>query len=301
MLFRSAALCGEWDIDLIHCHYLRENYIALLAKRYNKKVRVVYTNHFILANDLVTRISNRLLDKRQDRMIAVCNKGREQLIANGWSADKIQVVHNGVDLSAWSGTRTDSTLRAELGIPENRFVMLCASRFADDKGHSYLIRSVKALQGLTQVPFTLVLAGDGELLEPTKALCSQLGLDSDVVKFIGFRKDMKNLFKAADLYINSSRHEALSFLIIEAMAAGLPVIATDMGGNSDIVNDDAGCGLLVEYDNPDSMAGAMKVMMEEPDFLAQCREGARRTIEEKFEVNKMAAATFRVYEKAVNG
>ena len=85
------------------------------------------------------------------------------------------------------------------------------------------------------------------------------------------------------------------------MAAGLPVIATDMGGNDDIVNDDAGCGLLVEYDNPDSMAGAMKVMLEEPDFLAQCREGAKRTIQEKFEIHKMADATYQVYEKAVNG
>lgn len=294
-----AALCGEWDIDLIHCHYLRENYIALLAKRYNKKVRVVYTNHFILANDLVTRISNRLLDKRQDRMIAVCNKGREQLITNGWSADKIQVVHNGVDLSAWSGTRTDSTLRAELGIPENRFVMLCASRFADDKGHSYLIRSVKALQGLTQVPFTLVLAGDGELLEPTKALCSQLGLDSDVVKFIGFRKDMKNLFKAADLYINSSRHEALSFLIIEAMAAGLPAAITDMAGNPDILTGPEQGGVLLPYDDPEGTAKGLVPFLEDPDFLKRCRENAEKNVKERFELGKLSQDTYQVYKKAV--
>ena len=112
-----AALCEEWDIDLIHCHYLRENYIALLAKKYNKKVRVVYTNHFILANDFVTRLSNRLLDKKQDRMIAVCRKGKEQLIANGWSGEKIHVLHNAVDLDAWAGSRADSTLRNQLGIP----------------------------------------------------------------------------------------------------------------------------------------------------------------------------------------
>lgn len=222
-------------------------------------------------------------------------------MTNGWNGEHIQVIFNAVDLDAWAGERSESTLRTELGIPEDRFVMLCASRFADDKGHKYLIDSVKRLTELSAVPFTLVLAGDGPLLEPAKEQVKELGLSKEQVKFIGFRKDIKNLYKGSDLYVNSSRHEALSFLIIEAMAAGLPVIATDMGGNSDIVNDDAGCGLLVEYDNPDSMAGAMKVMMEEPDFLAQCREGARRTIEEKFEVNKMAAATFRVYEKAVNG
>ena len=117
------------------------------------------------------------------------------------------------------------------------------------------------------------------------------------MKFIGFRKDIKNLYKGSDLYVNSSQHEALSFLIIEAMAAGLPVIATDMGGNSDIVNDEAGCGMLVEYDNPDSMAVAMKCFLEDPAFAARCRENARRTIEDKFEIHKMARATYGVYEK----
>lgn len=138
------------------------------------------------------------------------------------------MIFNAVDLDAWAGGRADSTLRAELGLDEDRFVMLCASRFAEDKGHKYLIDSVKRLTERTDRPFTLVLAGDGPLLEPTKAQVAELGLE-DCVKFIGFRKDMKNLYKGSDLYVNSSQHEALSFLIIEAMAAGLPVIATDMG------------------------------------------------------------------------
>ena len=296
-----ARLCEEWKIDLIHCHYLRENYIALMAKRYCRDLRVVYTNHFVIPNDAVTRLTNRLLDGRQDQMIAVCNKGREQLMANGWNGAHIQVIFNAVDPADWEGERADSTLRAELGIPEDRFVMLCAARFAEDKGHRYLIDSLQRLTELTTMPFTMVLAGDGPLLEEMKARAAERGLTEDQVRFIGFRKDMKNLFQGSDLYVNSSQHEALSFLIIEAMAAGLPVIATDMGGNSDIVNEEAGCGLLVEYDNPESMASAMRDMMENPDLLARCREGARRTIEEKFEIHKMADATFAVYQKALTG
>lgn len=294
-----ADLCKEWDIDLVHCHYLREHYTALLAKQYYPRIRVVYTNHFVLANNAVTRMSNRWMDKRQDQMIAVCNKGREQLIANGWSGDRIHVIFNSVDPAAWAGDRSSSTLRQELGIPEDRFVMLCASRFAEDKGHKYLIDSVKRLTQITDVPFTLVLAGDGPLLEETKAHAEALGLTEEQVRFIGFRKDIKNLYKASDLYVNSSQHEALSYLIIEAMAAGLPVIATDMGGNSDIVNDEAGCGLLVTYDDPVSMSDAMKRMLEEPEFLAQCRQGALRTIDEKFEIHKWMDKTFAVYEAAM--
>ncbi|MBU5434570.1 glycosyltransferase family 4 protein [Pseudoflavonifractor sp. MSJ-37] len=292
-----ARLCEEWDIDLVHCHYLREHYTALLAKQYDKHIRVVYTNHFVLANDAVTRLSNRWMDKRQDGMIAVCNKGKEQLIANGWSGDRIHVVFNSVDPAAWAGDRSESTLRPELGIPEDRFVMLCASRFAEDKGHKYLIDSLKRLTEISSVPFTMVLAGDGPLLEPARQQVEALGL-TEQVKFIGFRKDIKNLYKGSDLYINSSEHEALSYLIIEAMAAGLPVIATDMGGNSDIVNDEAGCGLLVKYDDPVSMSDAMKRLMEDPDLLARCKAGALRTIDEKFEIHKWMEKTFAVYEAA---
>ncbi|MCI8478792.1 MAG: glycosyltransferase family 4 protein [Oscillospiraceae bacterium] len=292
-----AALCAEWDIDLIHCHYLREHYIALMAKKYRPGLHVVYTNHFVMANDAVTRLSNRWMDRKQDQMIAVCNRGKEQLIANGWSGARIQVIFNAVDLEAWAGDRSESTLRTELGLPEDRFVMLCASRFAADKGHRYLIDSLKRLTQITQVPFTMVLAGDGPLLEGCKQQVQALGLEEQV-KFIGFRKDVKNLYKGSDLYVNSSEHEALSFLIIEAMAAGLPVVATDMGGNRDIVNDEAGCGLLVEYNNPVSMSDALKRLMEDPELLANCRAGALRTVEKKFEIHKLAEATYQVYETA---
>ena len=293
-----ADLCREWGIDLVHTHYLRENYVAMLAKGRNRAIRSVYTNHFVLTNSAVNRLSNRLMDRRQDRMIAVCNLGREQLVKNGWSRDKISVIFNAVDLDAWAGDRGESTLRQELGIPEDRFVMLCASRFAHDKGHAYLMRSLKRLTEICAVPFTMVLGGDGDLLAPTQALARELGLTDEQVKFLGFRKDIKNLYKGADLYINSSQHEALSFLIVEAMAAGLPAIITDMGGNSDIIKTEADGGLLVTYDDPDSMAGAMKRFLEDPALLARCRENALRTVADKFEVHKMCAATFAEYQKA---
>lgn len=150
------------------------------------------------------------------------------MIANGWSGDRIQVVFNAVDMSVWAGERAESTMRAEFGIPEDRLVMLCASRFAHDKGHAYLVNSLKRLSEITDVPFTMVLAGDGPLLEQTREQVKAMEL-TDRVIFAGFRKDIKNLYKGSDIYINSSQHEALSFLIIEAMAAGLPVIVTDMG------------------------------------------------------------------------
>lgn len=293
---RLAKLCKEWNIDVIHTHYLRENYIAMLSKRWNPGVSVVYTSHFIMANNWYTKLSNRLLSPRQDRVISVCTVGKESLVRNGLDGRKISVIFNAVDPAFWQ-TPEPSTLRQELQIPEGTLVMLCASRFADDKGHAYLIDSVALLKRQTQAPFLLVLAGDGELLEPAKAQAAALGLEREI-RFIGFRKDMKNLYRGSDLYVNSSRHEALSFLLIEAMAAGLPVIATDMGGNRDIVNPENDCGLLVEYNRPASMAAAMQTLLENPDLLARYRAGALRTVEEKFNLRKMALQTLDVYRAA---
>ena len=294
-----ASLCREWDIDLVHCQFLREHYTALLAKQYNAHIRVVYTHHVLQSNNAVPRLTNRLLDRRQDMMLAVCTKGREQLIANGWSGDRVRVIFNAVDAAAWAGDPAESTLRSEIGVDKDRFVMLYAARFAEGKGHAPLIDAVALLKERAALPFTLALAGDGPLLEPVKQQVKDLGLE-DRIAFLGFRQDMKNLYKGADLCVCPSQQEALSFFLIEAMASGLPVVATDVGGNSDIVNDDAGDGLLVPYGDPDAMAEAIRRMMEDKPFREQCRENALRAIQEKFEIHGWMDKTLDAYRAALS-
>lgn len=294
-----ASLCREWDIDLVHCQYLREHYTALLAKRYNSHIRVVYTHHILQSNNAVTRLSNRLLDKRQDMMLAVCTKGREQLIDNGWSGDRVRVIFNAVDAAAWAGDPAESTLRSEIGVDKDRFVMLYAARFAEGKGHAPLIDAIALLKKRTTLPFTLALAGDGPMLEPTKQQVKELDLE-DCVAFLGFRQDMKNLYKGADLCVCPSQQEALSYFLIEAMASGLPVVATDVGGNSDIVNGDAGDGLLVPYGDADAMAEAVRRMMEDKPFRERCCENALRAIQEKFEIHGWMDKILDAYRAALS-
>ncbi len=286
-------ICKENQIDLIHTHYLRENYVALLSKLFNSKVKVVYTNHFIMENTRTVSFFNRLMTRLQFRIIAVCNKGKDMLIKNGNNGAIIKVIFNGVDLEGWK-KREPSSLRNELGINEDTFVILCASRFAHDKGHAYLVDTMNALKTMTEIPFKCVLAGDGPLLEPTQNKVRDLNLTSDIL-FIGFRPDMKNLFNGSDLYFNASEHEALSFLIVEALASGLPVVATDMGGNRDIINEETQCGVLVEYDNPVSTAKEIKKLMEDKALLNHLREKAFEAVEDRFNIHKVAQETFKVY------
>lgn len=294
-----AQLCRRWQIQVIHCHYLREHYIALLAKQSCKDLKVVYTNHIIVKNDGFTRLTNRLLDRRQDQMIAVCRAGKTQLEANGWRGDRIRVIYNGVDPQTWAGGRADSTLRAELGLPGDRFVLLCVGRFDQYKGQDFLLRSLKELRGLTDRPFDLVLAGAGERMAECQVLAEELGLAGQV-HFLGYRKDTRNLYLGSDLYVSSSCWEALSFVILEAMAAGLPVVATQVGGTPELVDPQKGCGLLVPFGDTGAMARAICRFLEQPGLREQCGRQAAAVVRQDFTVDGMVQATAQVYQDVLH-
>lgn len=286
-------LCKKLDISLIHTHYLRENYIALLSRFFRPKTKVVYTYHFILENNLIQRMANRILTHFEANIIAVCNKGKEMMVSNWIKGEKIRVIFNGVDPRQWE-TKEASTIRQEFSIPEDTYLLLSVSRFSIEKGHKFLINSIGQLKEITDRKFMCILAGDGPLLEEVKQQVSDLGL-KELVIFAGFRKDVKNLIDGCNLHINSSECEALSIAITEALAAGMPVIATDVGGNGDIINLDTKCGILVEYNNPKAMAEAILKVMNDEELQSVMSKNAKLAAREIFNIEIMVNKTFNVY------
>lgn len=293
--WKLSRFCRENHIDLVHTHYLRENYIAILSRLFRPRTQVVYTNHFIMRNNWLIRVFNRIMTLFQARIIAVCDPGKEMLIKNGNRRSIIDVIYNAVEPEYWR-TAEPSSLRSELGVGDDEFVILCASRFAHDKGHAYLVRTIHELKKITDRKFKCVLAGDGPLLEEIRQQVNSLSLDQDII-FLGFRQDMKNLYQGSDLYFNASQHEALSFLIIEALASGLPVVATDMGGNRNIINEKTQCGMLVAYDDPAGSARAIARMMEDRMLYERCRQNTFKAIEEYFNLDKNVEQTHRIFER----
>lgn len=286
-------LCKRYDIDIIHTQFLRENYIAMLSKIFNPKIKVNYTNHFVLENNCILRITNRIISKLQNRIVAVCNKGKEMMIKNGVPGEKITVVFNGVDIDAWQ-EHEESTLRKEYNIDNDVFVFLCASRFAYDKGHEFLINAVWELKKITQMKFKCILANDGSFLEDRKKQVADMGLCGDII-FTGFRKDIKNLIYGCDLYINSSLHEALSFAIIEVLACGKPVIATDMAGNGDIINDETNCGILVKYNDAKGLAYSINRLINDAQLRNTLSKNAIKAARTKFNLDFVVEETYNLY------
>ena len=294
-----AAICKEHQIEVIHTNYLRENYNAIIAKqRHLKTLKAVYTNHFVIHNSAAVKLANRMMTKHDHKIISVCQVGAEQLKENGNDASKIVVIHNAVEPEIWNPgadyTEIRSKARSAYGITDGEKLLICASRFAHDKGHHYFINAIELFA--TENPNAkFMLAGDGPLIEEIRQRVENAGL-SEMVRFIGFVEDIRALFYAADIYVNPSQHEASSFLILEALASGLPVIAADMGGNREIVNTENGCGILVKYDDAPMLRDAMAELCRDDGKLAALREKALETIDRKHSLDSMLKRTFDTYQ-----
>jgi glycosyltransferase involved in cell wall biosynthesis len=286
---RLAAFCKQHDIDVIHTQFLRENYIALLSKSFYPKPRVIYTNHLILANNLITRVSNAAMSRRQDAVIAVCNPGKAQMIKNRIPERLITVIHNGVDPAEWQ-SGGGAAVRKEANVPDGVPAILYAARFVPGKGHDFLLKALSLVAN--DHPFHLLLAGEGELRGDIQTLSENLGL-AERVTFLGFREDMPAVLAAADLGVNSAGTEACSFNILEAMAAGLPQAVADAGGNGDLISGEN--GLLFEYGDADSMAYALSRLLGDAELRMRCAQRAREDVDGPFNINTMLDRTYKIY------
>lgn len=288
-----ADYCRKNQIDVIHTQYPRENYIAILSKLYYKEPRVVYTCHLTLQNNFVWRMTNRLFTKYNHRIISVCNKGKELLIGNGVKADKIVVVFNGIVPN--ETVEKNAHKRAEFGIDADTFVITTLARYHIAKGLDYFTDSVNELKKMTDKKFVVLYVGDGELFDEVKTQIETLGLTNEI-KQLGFRKDSQEILAMSDLYVNSAKcFEALSFAIVEALGHALPIVATDVGGNSDIVNNETNCGILVNYGDTTAMAEAIKTMIEDEDAYKTFSENARKAALTRFNLDELLKETYQYY------
>jgi glycosyltransferase involved in cell wall biosynthesis len=288
---KLAALCRKHKIDVIHTHFLRENYIALLSRLFYSKPRVVYTNHLFFPNDFITRLSNRVLSPLQHRVIAVCSPAKAQMIKNGIPAKRIGLIHNGVDPAEWVRL-PGKKVRREAGVPDGVPVILYAARLVGGKGHDNLFR---ALAGIKELPFLLLLAGDGVLRDKLEKLAGELGL-ADKIQFLGFREDIREVLSSADLCVNAASTEACSFNILEAMAMGLPQAVADAGGNADLINGEN--GVLFADNDPEALRRALLSLLEDAGKRAECAANAERIARESFTAQMMTDKTFENYQEA---
>jgi glycosyltransferase involved in cell wall biosynthesis len=291
---RLAAYCREHGIDVIHAQYPRENITALLSRLFYRKPRVVYTNHLTIRTGFKWRVLNRIFTPFDHRIIAVCREGRDIMIRNGVRADRIAVIYNGVE-PAGPPVR-DAGIRGLLGLREDAFVMTILARYEPEKGLFFLLDVLARLKTLTNRPFACIICGDGSEFKAVGEKITDLRLGESVLQ-AGYRTDTARILRGSDLYLNtSSKNEAMSFAILEAMNAGLPCIVTDVGGNRDLAETGTVCGRVLAYGDTEGFAGAILELMEKAPLRAALSENALKKVSEDFDLNKLAWDVFRAYQ-----
>lgn len=290
-----ADYCRENGVEVIHAQCPRENIIALLAAKRLPGLRVVYTEHFTRPCGKAWRLLWRRFSPKNHRVIAVCQESREVLTDNGCAPDKIQVIYNGIEPEPHP-TRAGK-LREELSLPDKTFLIVCLARFDPEKGLDFLVRSLSRLKARTGRPFCCAIAGDGPLLEDVRAQIAAAGLEREV-RLLGYRTDVPDLLASADCYVCSSeRNEALSFAILEAMNAGLPLIVTDVGGNRDLAETEGVCGAVVDYGDEGGFAGAALELMENDALRREWSAAATEKIARRFDLNRLALDVYQTYKE----
>ena len=255
--------------------------LAVLGMR--KRPRVVNVVHGYLFDGDTPWLKRRLL-LRAERIAAPVTD--LVLTMNGWDEELAKdrrlgkrtgrIPGMGVDFARLDGAPPEAgaELRRELGIPEDAFVLLYPAEFSPRKSQSVLIRAMESLPEQA----VLVLCGDGEELERAKALAERLGL-GDRVRFPGRVEDMPRWYRMADAAVTASRSEGLPFNVMEAMHLALPVAASDVKGNNDLIREGE-TGLLYPYGDAAACAAAIGRLMDSPELRQQLGERAREEAEQ---------------------
>jgi glycosyltransferase involved in cell wall biosynthesis len=200
-------------------------------------------------------------------------------------SEKIEVIYNGIDFSGYQEALKDKSLRVELGIVDGTpMVGLIANFNFEIKGHVYFLGAAKKiLEKVLNVKFVLV--GDGPLRPRYEEVAQELNLNNNVY-FLGKRADVPTIISNLDVSVLSSTNEGFSNVILESLAAGKPVVATNVGGSGEMVTDGV-TGYLVPPADSQSMANAIINLLRNPDKAMAMGSAGRDVVQEKFTVQAM--------------
>ncbi len=244
----------------------------------------------------VNLIVNRLMSHRTAAVVACADAQVPVLVSEGNRTGAIRVIHNGVDLEMYDGARSDA--RRSLGVPVDSLVVGIVASLGKVKDHAMFLQAAACT--LARVPEAyFVIVGDGLLRGSLEESARCLGISRRVM-FAGVREDLPRVLTAFDVACLTSRSEAFPMAVLEYMAAGLPVVATDVGGVGEAVV--AGLtGELVQQGDADAFSAALVRLLESPGLRRSLGDAGRRRHAELFSEARMVNAFKRLLRELAEG
>jgi len=279
--------------DLVTCHAAKAGFIGRLAAT-SLRIPVLYTAHgwqFALEVPATPRRVYRALETAGAQLgagiITVCEEDRRfALRYPGFSPEHVHTVYNAM-------SDVPASLRADPTVAPPRLLMV--ARTAPQKDHPTLFR---ALAQLTHLPWHLDLVGDGPSMDAHIALAKGLGL-AERVTFHGFQRDIIERLSQAQIFLLVTNWEGFPYATLEAMRAGLPVVASNVGGVGEAIVDGE-TGFLVPHQDVQAVRAAVERLLTSPELRAQMGAAGRALFEAKFTFDSMLDQTLAIYERALH-
>ena len=305
-VLKIAKLLRSEGIDLVHTHTANSNAYGILASFLSPHCRPIVTLHAYYKEVYDDHIRSRalidmgykfdlFLSKRACRLIAVSQSMKDHMVADGIRGDKITVIPNGIAVEGYRTSADREGVRKEFGIARSDILVGTAGRLALVKNQAMILEAAARIMPKVE-NLRLIFYGEGPEEENLKRLVKNLGLTSRVI-FAGLRSDMARVLSGLDVFVLSSRSEVAPMVLLESMALEIPVISTDVGGVSEMM-EPGKSGLLTENQNVEEMAEAMLRLAVDPGYRKEIGRRGREFVERRFGEASMLQATSDLYVSA---
>ena len=292
------SMLKKGSFDVVHTHGYFANICGLPAARL-LGIRTLSTCHGFISNDRKLKTYNRL-DKYALRLcemvIAVSDGIRNELVSSGIKESKVAVIPN----AAFSSIGEEELLarrhekRLSLGFAPGDFVVGYLGRLSQEKGVNYLVDAVSEIQD-SRSRVKLLIIGNGPERKALEQKVKTLGLDGRVV-FAGFQEDTENWLSALDIFVLPSLTEGTPMALLEAMAVGVPVIATAVGGVPKVISDRVN-GMLVSKGQPLELSEKIHMLQYNPDLKKKLALNGLNLIKEKYDIRSWSISIEQIYQR----
>jgi L-malate glycosyltransferase len=304
-VLRLARDIRRLDIHIVHSFNFYANVFAVPAARLARAPVVIASIRDIgVYQTSIQKAVHRFVCGFADRIVVNADAIRQWLLAQGVDERKICVIPNGLDMTRFNVIRRPTPIRAELGLPDDARLVILVARLNPLKGiDDFIAAAARVARVVPNASFLVVgdnwVSRRGEVVVDSayrrqlSERLADLGLGGRVV-FSGFREDVPALLAEAAVSVLPTLSEGLSNTLLESMAAGVPVVATDIGGNPEVVHHDV-TGYLVPPHDPPALAAAIVRLLADRDLAERFGRAGRRRVQENFSLERMVTRTETLY------